>query len=215
MEWDIQWECKANIDSNYKFGSLDVICEGYDFADDDYVLVGSCGLEYRIEPTTKQKGFPSNPNTYSPLKNQISNGFSFGFIICLFAIIFIIYYTCLRPNGVSTDRDNRRTRAPPPPGFRPDFFDNSEGCSSSSGFSGYTDNSANRNTGNSNGFFSGLLAGRTLGYLFGSRNTTNYRDQSSYFGRRTEPPPYFSEPKSGSYDSPKTTTSGFGGTKRR
>ena len=37
---DIQWECKSNIKSGYKFGSLDVICEGYDYADDDYILVG-------------------------------------------------------------------------------------------------------------------------------------------------------------------------------
>jgi hypothetical protein len=29
-------------------GSTDVICEGYDSADDPYVLKGSCAVEYRL-----------------------------------------------------------------------------------------------------------------------------------------------------------------------
>ena len=46
---DIQWECKGEMDKNYKFGRLDVVCEGYDYPSDPYILVGSCGLEYTIE----------------------------------------------------------------------------------------------------------------------------------------------------------------------
>ena len=46
---DIQWECKGEMDKNYKFGRLDVVCEGYDYPTDPYILVGSCGLEYTIE----------------------------------------------------------------------------------------------------------------------------------------------------------------------
>ena len=214
---DVQWECKSNIKNDYKFGSLDVICEGYDFPDDPYVLIGSCGLEYTIESVAnKQKGFFSSDDSYSPLKSKPSNGFSFGFILCLCVLVFIIYYTCLRPNGLSNNRDSQNTRSPPPPpGFRSDFFDSSSSSGPSSGFfTGRADNTRDtRNTGN-NGFFSGLLAGGTLGYLFGSRNNTNYRNQSSYFGRRADPPSYFSSDSTRSSPS-KTTTSGFAGTKRR
>ena len=45
---DIQWTCKASLPPEFKLGSTDVICEGYDNADDPYILKGSCGVEYRL-----------------------------------------------------------------------------------------------------------------------------------------------------------------------
>ena len=39
-----QWECKADMDSAYRFGRIQVSCEGYDNPDDPYVLRGSCGV---------------------------------------------------------------------------------------------------------------------------------------------------------------------------
>ena len=39
-----QWECKTEMDSKYRFGRLDVSCEGYDYPEDPYVLRGSCGV---------------------------------------------------------------------------------------------------------------------------------------------------------------------------
>lgn len=50
---DIQWTCTANIPEEFKLGSTDVICEGYDGPDDPYVLKGSCGVEYRLLLTDK------------------------------------------------------------------------------------------------------------------------------------------------------------------
>ena len=32
------------MDSKYRFGKIDVSCEGYDHPDDPYVLRGSCGV---------------------------------------------------------------------------------------------------------------------------------------------------------------------------
>eukprot|EP00667_Euglena_gracilis_P025662 EG_transcript_30253 len=46
---DVQWECKADMDDEYRFGWVRVNCEGYDNADDEYVLQGSCGLEFSLE----------------------------------------------------------------------------------------------------------------------------------------------------------------------
>ena len=48
---DVQWECKADMDNLYRFGSVEVVCEGYDYPDDPYILKGSCGLEYTLELT--------------------------------------------------------------------------------------------------------------------------------------------------------------------
>jgi hypothetical protein len=45
---DIQWSCKAQLPPEFKLGSTDVICEGYDSPDDPFVLKGSCGVEYRL-----------------------------------------------------------------------------------------------------------------------------------------------------------------------
>ena len=42
--YDVQWECKTDMDSAYRFGQIQVSCEGYDYPDDPYVLRGSCGV---------------------------------------------------------------------------------------------------------------------------------------------------------------------------
>lgn len=45
---DIQWTCSASLPPEFKLGSTEVVCEGYDSADDPWVLKGSCGAEYRL-----------------------------------------------------------------------------------------------------------------------------------------------------------------------
>lgn len=47
----VQWECKADMDTLYRFGDIQVACEGYDFPGDPYILTGSCGLEYTLQYT--------------------------------------------------------------------------------------------------------------------------------------------------------------------
>lgn len=39
-----QWECKADMENAYKFGKVEVTCEGFDYPDDPYILRGSCGV---------------------------------------------------------------------------------------------------------------------------------------------------------------------------
>ncbi|XP_029910045.1 store-operated calcium entry-associated regulatory factor isoform X2 [Myripristis murdjan] len=48
---DVQWECKTDMDNAYRFGRIEVSCEGFSHPDDPYVLKGSCGLEYTLELT--------------------------------------------------------------------------------------------------------------------------------------------------------------------
>ncbi|KAM4751449.1 store-operated calcium entry-associated regulatory factor [Anableps anableps] len=48
---DVQWECKTDMDNAYRFGVIEVSCEGYSHPSDDYILKGSCGLEYTLELT--------------------------------------------------------------------------------------------------------------------------------------------------------------------
>ncbi|XP_026159684.1 store-operated calcium entry-associated regulatory factor [Mastacembelus armatus] len=48
---DVQWECKTDMDNAYRFGRVEVSCEGYSHPADAYILKGSCGLEYTLELT--------------------------------------------------------------------------------------------------------------------------------------------------------------------
>ena len=45
---DIEWTCQASLPPEFKLGSTEVICEGYNSPDDPYILKGSCGVEYRL-----------------------------------------------------------------------------------------------------------------------------------------------------------------------
>ncbi|KAK3113689.1 hypothetical protein LTR53_008778 [Teratosphaeriaceae sp. CCFEE 6253] len=100
---DIQWTCSASLPPEFKLGSTDVICEGYDSPDDSYVLKGSCGVEYRLVLTEQgeikygRNAFervyrkPSGQNVVSALFNLLFWGV-FGAVICAF-----IYKTCIAP----------------------------------------------------------------------------------------------------------------------
>ena len=48
-----KWECKTDMDNSYRFGRIEVSCEGYSHPGDDYILRGSCGLEYTLELTAE------------------------------------------------------------------------------------------------------------------------------------------------------------------
>lgn len=42
--YDVQWECKTDMSNKYRFGRIDVNCEGYDYPNDPFILRGSCGV---------------------------------------------------------------------------------------------------------------------------------------------------------------------------
>ena len=46
-----------------RFGKISVTCEGYDHPNDDYVLAGSCGLEYDLDITEEGKRFEKSAET--------------------------------------------------------------------------------------------------------------------------------------------------------
>ena len=106
------WKCESQLPSNLKFGKMSVSCEGYDYADDPYVLVGSCGLKYELE-------YKSLTN-YSHQNEQAASTYS-GFIILFLlcgSIVALSYLFCSTPttdsvyrpgNNHSTPRTRTRT----------------------------------------------------------------------------------------------------------
>jgi hypothetical protein len=62
---DYNWKCQSDLPSNLKLGKLSVSCEGYEYPNDPYVLVGSCGLKYNLEYETMNQNQNHNQNTHT------------------------------------------------------------------------------------------------------------------------------------------------------
>src|SRR6218665_1141102 len=217
---DVQWECKANMPDAYKFGRMEVAWEGYDYPEDDYILAGSCGLEYSIEEVNGPAPGQYHPPQYSYSSDSLDSEGSpvFVIIFIVFVIVFI-YFACIhrshRENdGAFPDTDDGRrphASAPPPPGFRNDYYDDS--CKG-----GSTRNSSTQNSSQSSGpgFFSGLATGGLLGYLFsGSGTSTRYRGDRSYYSSGYSMPSTSSGYSGGGGGSGSRSSSGYASTSRR
>jgi len=81
---DIQWECHAELDNVVKFGTIGVVCEGFDSPNDPRILTGSCGLEYGLEYTRPGHHTQTNNN---PEYNRSYTVVTFvGLIVILVAL---------------------------------------------------------------------------------------------------------------------------------
>ncbi|XP_077548494.1 uncharacterized protein LOC144161768 [Haemaphysalis longicornis] len=113
---DAQWECKAEMKKSQKFGFIQVICEGYDFPDDPYVLVGSCGLEYSLEKTDDVAGEShrrvqrAQHHHHSPHERR--RGFLRSIVSTFASVVavigFVIFVCCLCCLALATSSDPSR-----------------------------------------------------------------------------------------------------------
>lgn len=144
---DVQWECKADMDNWYRFGKVDVSCEGYNSPDDPYILRGSCGLEYSLELTAEGRqnrgssqffdftsGFFQGKQQHGSSQNfpGISSGGGLGSIVVVaffLLLAFAVYKMFLSDSSRSfqgnqgPDGAGYSNMGPPPPGFRSEFTD--------------------------------------------------------------------------------------------
>lgn len=89
---DVQWECKADLPNGVSFRETTVVCEGYDYPDDPYILVGSCGVEYSLKNTN----YNSNRNQHSSYTSRYSSypqeeSSAIGKIFTLLVVGFFIF----------------------------------------------------------------------------------------------------------------------------
>jgi len=199
--WDgreVQWECKADLEGSVRFGSVEVVCEGYDYAEDDYILAGSCGLEYTLELTKegrqeqKRGGSSNGWNNYNSYSSNSNYGYDenkwsgLGDLILLGVVglvIYAFYKTCIDSNSLgdrqysSTSDDYPGTGGPGAGGWHNP--NSGYGGASAPGYGG-SDYDAGcgggarrRGTGAGGygGFWTGAATGGLLGYMFGNRNT--------------------------------------------
>nr|CAB3265863.1 store-operated calcium entry-associated regulatory factor-like [Phallusia mammillata] len=199
--FDVQWECKADMDDSYRFGKIQVSCEGYNHPNDPYVLKGSCGLEYTIDLTEAgQKRHQNSWNSYYQPSKQYSSsvgggGSWFIFFIIVFAIVFLIRKMTTQNDDVdSSQRRPSPSRGPPYPsqhhgpsapptyGFKPEYTRDPPSYqdathtgehNSQSSYTGTQTGTRNANASPFGGFWSGMGLGSLAGYFFGSRNNHN------------------------------------------
>jgi hypothetical protein len=84
---DVNWKCEADLGTDFKFGQLEVSCEGYASSSDEFVLVGSCGLEYELIARD-----PAQRNTVG----DASPSSDVGTLIMLVAVGFFVLVCCCR-----------------------------------------------------------------------------------------------------------------------
>lgn len=242
--YDIQWECKTDMDNAFRFGEIEVSCEGYDYPDDPYVLHGSCGLKYSLDYTKEgldQKkhhnyygdddDYSSNyhHSSYKEKKSKSTSGSIIADLIVYIAmglIVYALYKTCTnrhyegQPAYSSTDEDYPSGGG----GGGYGWFGGGQAPPYSSGY-GYNDTCRNRNTGyrgtGGGGFWTGAATGGLLGYMFGNRQNGWWGGNWGWGGGNGgwRSGHTASERSFRSSPSPSSsgtrTASGFGGTSRR
>ncbi|OQR73633.1 store-operated calcium entry-associated regulatory factor-like [Tropilaelaps mercedesae] len=193
--WDGQgnnWECKATLPAGVSFGKMDVNCEGYEYEDDPYITVGSCSLKYELTGQAPYQGWSKN-KYHEEGKAEI---FNIIFYVVIFTVVVVLFKCCMRSmrDGLSTGDDAGPggpgsqgyygTGGPPPggPGFRPEYFSSGDGCGGTRRM-GPSD-------GEGPGFWSGMMAGGLLGYIFGNRGDAyGYGGDYDYIRPRRRPYP--------------------------
>lgn len=219
---DQQWECKAEMNKKYRFGWIEVSCEGYDYPTDPYILAGSCGLRYNID-RTDTGGYPRQGG----YQDEGINGFT-CMIIIIGVIMMIQLCRALQstpPQGDNSDYpdDHHRFRRggghnwgspqPPPYGFKPEYTQQPPTYEQST--TNHQASSSSRSEGG--GFWTGMGLGALGGYLAGSSN----RPRSHHYQRRYDRQmfgggsSYHSDEDSWGSSGETRTSSGYGGTSRR
>ncbi|KAK6601501.1 hypothetical protein H4I96_06842 [Botrytis cinerea] len=198
---DIQWSCTANLPEEFKLGSTDVICEGYDSKDDEYVLKGSCAVEYRLLLTEEGEAkYGKNFWDDGSGDSSVEKGMGILFWLIFVGVLGWILYSMVQ-NWRQGPANGQAGRV---------------------GGGGGTGKRSTRNYGATEqawrpGFWSGAAAGAAGGYFAGNR--ANRQNQgSSWGGGGGSSWGGSSGSGSSSASSPSTNTrsnTGFGSTSRR
>jgi len=230
------------MDSNLKFGNIEVSCEGYDHPDDPYVLRGSCGLEYTLEYTNQGKANQQQNQHYSNQHHSSSyhhpsqghgSGFSIKSLLMLGIIAFIFYniYRQCATMGTHAGAGNGAGQwgpggpggaggagGYPPGGWGPGGAPPGSGGPYYGGGGSCAPPPPTYAPTWRPGFWTGLAAGGFMGNWFNrgpryGHNTYGTRYSTPSFGSSSfSSGPSFS---SGGGGSSTRTASGFGGTRRR
>ena len=225
-EEDVQWSCTANLPAEFKLGSTDVICEGYSNANDEFVLKGSCGVEYRLLLTEQGEEKYGKYGGWGGSKKGDGEGWTFGSL--LFVLVFLgVLGWILYSMYLAYQQNPGARRLPRRPGG---FWGGGWGGGGGGGPGGGDPwdppppypgkRHSTREEGWRPGFWSGAATGAAAGYVAGSRGQRQQEPprQSSWFGGGNNNNWGNPTPRSSGSSSSSTArheSTGFGSTTRR
>jgi hypothetical protein len=181
---DPLWKCQADMPSGVRFGTTDVICEGFRRPDDPYITKGSCGLEYTLigspagTQAQDQWGWTNQQQHHHQHRSQASSwswGTMFNWMLAL-AIISLLYRfltsPAVRPNVAFTQATGTQ---PGGGGGGGGWFGGGGGGFGGGGYGGRMNYGPDcAPPPQQPGFWTGLLGGGALGYMMGNRNRPHY-----------------------------------------
>lgn len=234
---NVQWTCTASLPDEFRLGSTDVVCEGYESPNDPYILKGSCGVNYRLLLTDAGKekfgdgswfgGGKSSKHKNYTKADQNESAFSYLFTLIFLGVLFWIVYSMYKAyrDGPNPRRPARRG------GGWGGFGGWGGGGGGGGGNDGYDPpppypGKSNQQAGWQPGFWSGALGGAAAGYLAGNRGQGSRYNQppvrqtgGSWFGSSDNgwgAGPSRSSPRSSpTISSSRHESTGFGSTSRR
>lgn len=211
-EHDVEWTCTASLPREFKLGSTDVICEGYDSPEDPYILKGSCGVEYRLVLTEEGEQKFGKPSSWSTQSSDEGGAGPLFWVLLAVVAALILYSIWKGGTGNANDPNPRGgwggggggggddNDPPPPYNWQPPRKPSTNQAQSSSWRPG---------------FWSGAAAAGAAGYAAGrySGNQTDRRGQRSSNSWRSDNGEGSSS--SGGISSQRYESTGFGSTSRR
>ena len=224
---DVQWTCTASLPPEFKLGSTDVMCEGYESSEDPYVLKGSCGVEYRLmltEQGEEKYGRHKGSDWFNHGSGSSNTGTSlFGYV---FAVVFVGVLAWM----LYSIYKQRAGNAPQPPGREPRFgggagWGGDENDDPPPPYSPQPRPKKSQGTNPTNaqgqwrpGVWTGALGGAAAGYL-----ANNYANRQQQRPAPTRPNydygsngrPSSNGEGSGSFSSQRYESTGFGSSSRR
>ncbi|KAK8026568.1 hypothetical protein PG991_003624 [Apiospora marii] len=229
---DIQWSCTASLPPELKLGGTEVMCEGYAGPDDDYVLKGSCGVQYRLVLTEAgEKRYPDlaggggGGGGWNPDTGGIdAGGILFG-ILFVGVLAWMVYSACVNANGTN-GAVQRRPRGGGGGGggggWGPRFDDDNNDPPPPYSSKPRSSAQQQQQQGWRPGFWTGAASGAAAGYFAGNRGNRQQQPPQRNYGSgwgggsgssSWGAGPSFSSSSSSSSDRHEST--GFGGTSRR
>lgn len=116
---DLSWSCSADLPPEFKLGSADVHCEGWNSSKDtEYILSGSCGCEYSLYLADQgEAAFPDYHGAQESASGQ-HDSFAGQAVKAVFFIIFgIIFFNIINSwRASAADRARRPARRARPGG---------------------------------------------------------------------------------------------------
>ncbi|OBT99012.1 hypothetical protein VE01_02496 [Pseudogymnoascus verrucosus] len=191
---NIQWTCTADLPEEFKLGSTDVICEGYDGPEDPRVLKGSCGVEYRLLLTKRGEEVygGGGHNVFSGQDGDVSGAAQVVFWAIFLGVAAWIVYSIWKNWGTEPAAPRREPR-------RDGFWGGGGGGGGGGGdyptdppppYPG-TGKSSSGQEGWRPGFWTGAAGGAAAGYMAGSRGNRQQENRGArgWFGgdRQQEP----------------------------